>query len=33
VVDADGKKVTDDGRVATIEGALRIVLSGVEASA
>ncbi len=32
VVDSEGAKVTDDDRVATIEGALRVVLSGVEAS-
>ena len=31
VVDAAGAKVTDDDRVATIEGALKIVLSGTEA--
>ena len=31
VVDAAGAKVTDEGTVATIEGALRVVLSGVEA--
>jgi UTP:GlnB (protein PII) uridylyltransferase len=30
VVDAAGAKVTDDDRVATIEGALKIVLSGTE---
>jgi [protein-PII] uridylyltransferase len=30
VVDERGEKVTDDDRVATIEGALRVVLSGVE---
>ena len=30
VVDADGAKVTDDDRVATIEGALKVVLSGTE---
>jgi [protein-PII] uridylyltransferase len=30
VVDAAGAKVTDEDRVATIEGALRIVLSGTE---
>jgi [protein-PII] uridylyltransferase len=33
VVDAAGAKVTDDDRVITIEGALRVVLSGVEAKA
>ena len=32
VVDAQGTKITDEDRVATIEGALRVVLSGVEAS-
>jgi [protein-PII] uridylyltransferase len=32
VVDEAGDKVTDAGRVATIEGALRAVLSGVEAN-
>ena len=31
VVDAAGSKITDEDRVATIEGALRVVLSGVEA--
>ena len=30
VVEADGSKVTDEGRLATIEGALRVVLSGME---
>jgi [protein-PII] uridylyltransferase len=30
VVEADGAKVTDDDRVRTIEGALRVVLSGME---
>ena len=33
VVDTDGAKVTDDGRVAAIEEALRAVLSGVETPA
>ena len=32
VVDSEGDKITDDDRVATIEGALRVVLSGVEPS-
>jgi [protein-PII] uridylyltransferase len=32
VVDSEGAKITDEDRVATIEGALRVVLSGVEAS-
>ena len=32
VVDAAGAKVAGDDRVATIEGALRVVLSGVEAT-
>jgi [protein-PII] uridylyltransferase len=31
VVDSEGAKITDEDRVATIEGALRVVLSGVEA--
>jgi [protein-PII] uridylyltransferase len=30
VVEADGSKVTADDRVATIEGALRVVLSGMD---
>jgi len=33
VVDSDGAKVTDAGRVASMEGALRVVLSGVDARA
>ncbi|HVL07108.1 MAG TPA: [protein-PII] uridylyltransferase [Acidimicrobiales bacterium] len=30
VVEADGSKVTDDDRITTIEGALQVVLSGME---